>query len=840
MSQPPVRAGRRTASPRSFPFARALALAVLTLGCATAAVDAAAQALNAAIGVYRPSLGRFFVDGDQDLVADLSVGGGQPGDVGLLADLRGDGTRHPALFRNGSWYVDRNRDGNPEFVVAFGAAGDTPLIGDWNNDGIDDLITYRDGVWRVSSGGSGATSFTYGFGGLANDVPVIADINGDGQLDLLIYRRGTWFASTRRDGLADRVFYLGGGAGDIPVAFDYNGDGTADLAIFRDGVWFVSTARNGIANAVVQMGIAGDKPLYFGRGPSSTPRLDAARLLYQGTFGPTDAEIARVQSMGHAAWVDDQLAKPKSTFAAMPWWPTGRPTTSTNPLCTFPNYLVASYSPTTPCNCSDSTGVNRCQRDVYTNYRVQNEFLTKALTADDQLRLRTAWALSQIIVTSNMQDPLAYPMRDYFQLLVDHAFGNFQELLLRVTASPWMGNYLDMVNNNGSPAALAAGRLPNENYARELLQLFSIGLWELKDDGTQLLDALGNPIPTYDQDEIMELARALTGWTYYPLTNLGQTVRWNAPVNYLTNMIPIEGPLNGTGTVNYHDVTGKSLMGYTFPAGGRAEVEINMAVALVAQHPNAAPFMSKQLIQQLVTSNPTPAYVQRVVNVWKNNGSGVRGDLKAVVRAILLDPEARAPRNPVRSKFGKLKEPVLYVTNLMRQLGANSDGVALRTPLANMAQNIFNSPTVFNYYNAEYVVPGTNLTGPTFEIFDATLYFQRVNWAYNVLYSTSCDTGAPWSPVLCGPAADSTVSGAIGTKIDWTTAKAYANDPAALVSYVDNLLLYGTMSPAMRASIVKAVTAVAVSNPSTQQQRLDRARMAVYLTAISPKFQVEF
>ena len=157
-----------------------------------------------------------------------------------------------------------------------------------------------------------------------------------------------------------------------------------------------------------------------------------------------------------------------------------------------------------------------------------------------------------------------------------------------------------------------------------------------------------------------------------------------------------------------------------------------------------------------------------------------------------------------------------------------------------MAQNIFNSPTVFNYYNAEYVVPGTNLTGPTFEIFDATLYFQRVNWAYNLLYSASCDTGAPWSPVLCGPAPDTTVSGSIGTKIDWTTAKAYANDPAALVSYVDNLLLYGTMSPAMRASIVKAVTAVAVSNPSTQQQRLDRARMAVYLTAISPKFQVEF
>jgi uncharacterized protein (DUF1800 family) len=837
MSQPSVQADRRTTAS---PIARAFALAVLALGCATSAVDALAQSLQAAVGVYRPGISRFFVDGNYDLVADLSVAFGQSGDVALLGDIRGDGARHPVVFRNGQWLVDRNRDGTSELTVTFGAAGDKPLIADFDKDGIDDLVLYRNGVWYISSGGTGTATYAYGFGGGATDIPLLADIDGDGMLDLIIYRAGVWFASTRRDGVADRVFAFGGGPNDIPMAFDYNGDGIADLVIFRDGVWYVSTARNGVVNASFQLGIAGDKPLYFGKGVASTPRLDAARLLYQGTFGPTEAEITRVQTLGVAGWVDAQLAAPKSTFTAMPWWPTGRPSTSTNPLCTFPNYLTSSYSPTAPCNCSDATGFNRCQRDVYTNYRVQNEFLTKALTAPDQLRLRTAWALSQIIVTSNMQDPLAYPMRDYFQMLTDNAFGNFQELLLRVTASPWMGNYLDMVNNNGSPAQLAAGRLPNENYARELLQLFSIGLWELRDDGTQLLDAQGKPIPTYDQDEIMELARALTGWTYYPLTNLGQTVRWNAPVNYLVNMIPIEGPLNGTGTVNYHDVTAKALMGYTFPAGGRAETEINMAVALVAQHPNTAPFMSKQLIQQLVTSNPTPAYVQRVSAVWNNNGSGIRGDLKSVVKAILTDPEARAPRNPVRTKFGKLKEPVLYVTSLLRQLGISSDGVALRTPLSNMAQNVFNSPTVFNYYNAEYVVPGTNLAGPAFEIFDATLYFQRVNWAYNLLYSGTCDTGAPWSPVLCGPAPDTTVSGSTGTKIDWTMAKAYADNPTALVSYVDNVLLFGTMPVGMRNSIVKAVTAVTVSTPSTQQQRLDRARMAVYLTAISPKFQVEF
>lgn len=820
--------------------ARATLFLAAAAGTLIATPPVVAQGMQAAIGVYRPSISRFFVDGDYDQVADLSVVFGTPGDQPILGDLRGDGTRHPGTFRDGVWKFDRNRDGIADVTVNFGAAGDIPLVHDLNLDGADDLVYFRNGVWYGSMSGTGSLTWEWGFG-IAGDTPLIGDVNGDGIPDLVIFRNGVWYVSTKKDGVAD-IIYTFGMPGDMPLLMDYNGDGRDDLTIYRNGVWFVSTTPGAgidrLAQVVFQIGIPGDKPLHFGRGTRPNPRQDAARLLYQATFGPTEVEIGRVQSMGAAAWVDDQLNKPVSQFTPMPWWPQGRPNNEANAVCPYPNYLNASYSPAIPCRCINEVGFNRCERDVYTNFRVQTEFFRRAMTGSDQLRLRTAWALSQILVTSNMQDPIAYPMRDYMQMMMDYAFGDFQQLLLRVTASPWMGNYLDMVNNNGSVSALAAGRIPNENYARELLQLFSIGLWELKGDGTLLLDAGGNPIPTYDQDDVMNLARALTGWTYYPRP--GENVRWNSPVNYLVNMIPIEGPRNNTGNTNYHDETQKEVMGFTFPAGGRAEAELPMAVALVAQHPNTGPFIVKQLINQLTTGNPTPAYVQRVVNVFNNNGAGKRGDLKAVVRAILLDPEARASRNPVRSKFGKLKEPVLYVTNLLRQLGGFTDGVYVRGQTTAMGQNVFNSPTVFNYYTNEYVIPGTNLFGPPFEIFDATLYFQRARFAYDLIYSGSCDNSLPLSPVACGPNPDTTVAGATGTKIDWTTAKAYAHDPPALVQYVDQLMFYGGMSPVMRANMVKAVSAVNMSATPTQGQRLDRARMAFYLAAISPKFQAEY
>ena len=808
-----------------------------------AAAPADAQlARTAAVGVFRPATSTFMLDGNFDNVADVAFPFGQAGDVAMLGDVNGSGTRGPVLWRNGTWLFDLDRDGLPDKTVAFGAAGDVPFMADIDGDGKEDLVLYRGGDWLVNTKADGTTQHLYKFGGSRGDRPAIGDVNGDGNADLIVVNRGSWYVSTARSGI-QLSFSHGDGSETALLAFDYNGDGKAELVTYKNGVWSVKSVNAPLGTASFTFGAAPDTPLYFGPGAVPNARLDAARFLHQATFGPTDAEIVRVQQMGYAAYIDDQFAKPHTPLPFMAWWPQSRPQQPRDvvwPFCQYSSYAYGvPYNSATPCNCNAQAGtVNQCQRDVYTNFRIQNEMLTRAVSAPDQLRHRVAWALSQILVTSNLQDPIAYPMRDYQQVLLSMAFGRFEDLLYTITLSPWMGNYLDMVRNDGSTQAQAAGVVPNENYARELLQLFSIGLWELNNDGTVMTDGQGNPIPTYVQDDIVQLSRALTGWAYPPLA--GQSPAFNRGVNYLGIMVPIEGPVNNTGTRNYHDVGAKSVMGFNQPAGTRAEQDVRWAVQLAANHPNTGVYIGKQLIQQLVTSNPSPAYVTRVVNVWNNNGSGVRGDLKAVVRAVLLDPEARAPRNPVMSHFGKLKEPVLVVSNLLRALGGVTDGVALRTPLTQMGQNPFNSPTVFNYYQQDFVIPGSDLSGPPFQIFDATSFFARANFFYSLVYSTSCDTGTVLSPSVCGPNRDITVFGSTGTKIPWQGYKNIAIDPPQLVDLLAIRLLNAPLPPAQRVKIINAVSAVTLSAAPTNTQLLDRVRMAAYLIAVTPQFQVEY
>jgi uncharacterized protein (DUF1800 family) len=650
----------------------------------------------------------------------------------------------------------------------------------------------------------------------------------------VLYRNGLWYVSLGRTGAVSRTYRFGGASDgrDVPLVFDYDGDGKDDLVIFRNGMWYVSTAPvyvNGAgspaqstANAQFAFGMGGDRPLYFGRGATETADQQAARLLQQATFGPTAAEITRVKAMGVVAWVDDQLNKPKTSFSALPWYPASRPTPPTGqtwPFCTYTQYTTTAYNASTPCNCSNQPGTtNQCERDVYSIFQLQKQFFMNALSAPDQLRHRVAWALSQIIVTSALQDPIAYANRDYQQLLLDYAFGNFGDLLTQVTVSPFMGNYLDTVNNRKA----AGSRQPNENYAREIMQLFSIGLWELRDDGTMLLDAFGNPVPTYDQADVTELSRVYTGWVYPPLP--GQTPRLNATVSYHAPMVALE---------TEHDTGAKRVLDLgTLSAGVTAAWDVTNANALLFTHPNVGPFVAKQLIQQLVTSNPSPKYVKDIVAVFNNNGSGVKGDLKATVRAILLHPEARAPRNPAVSSFGKLKEPVLFVTSALRALGVQSDGVDPIGRVRAMLQDVYASPTVFNYYPADYVIPGSGLAGPPFGIFDATTYFSRTNWVYNQL-----TLGATCTGNVCGPAADATVVGAVGTRYDYTVLASLAGDPAALVDRVDDLLLQKSMPKYMRQQIINAVAAY----PSaTATDLLNRARTAVYLTVSSPRFQTEF
>jgi len=805
-----------------------LKIAVGTIALAALVPNAAALGTPAAVGYYDPGKATFYIDTNRDGTAETTVAFGVVGDIGLLADVTGSGTKSPTLFNGGTWAFMNG----PTSPVKWGAPFDVPLVGDVMGTGKDAIVVYRSGTWFVSGNIDGKATAIYSFGGLPGDVPLLADIDGDGKADLIIYRNGMWLVSTKRDGIADIVMMLGGNPGDIPVALDYDGNGKADPAIFNAGNWQVSTAHDDRSEVSFTFGAAGDIPMFAGAGQSGPtqppPNNDAARFLSHASFGATPAEIAKVTAMGMGPYVDAQLAMPATPFPAFAVIPENAPANCTSPL--------------TAGGPADPFGTN-CPRDLYSTFAVQRAFLANALTAPDQLRQRVAWALSQIWVTSATQDNIAYPMRNYQQLLQDGAFGNFRTLMRNLTVDPFMGNYLDMVNN--AKANAANGTSPNENYAREIMQLFSIGLIELNNNGTPLVDGTGATIPTYTQTDITALSGLFTGWTYQstpagtpPVT---PPLKFNNGVNYAGAMVPCEGAPN-CGTTNFHDQTMKLAMGQTFPVGQTADQDLNAVLDFLFFHPNVGPFIGKQLIQHLVMSNPTPQYVNRVASIFNDDGTGTRGNLGAVVKAVLLDPEALAAPDPTDSKAGKLKEPVLMLTSMLRAMGAQSDGeyVLLQTP--NMGQSIFRSDTVFNYYPADYQIPGTSLAGPQFGIFDAPRVFARANTLWNLTLGSTCPTA---TPTICNPngtggAPDASVAGALGTKIDYTALAAAASNVSTLVQQVDNLLLFGTMPPAMNAQIASAVNAIPTSTPITAQQLLDRARTAVYLTVTSPRFQVEF
>jgi uncharacterized protein (DUF1800 family) len=509
-------------------------------------------------------------------------------------------------------------------------------------------------------------------------------------------------------------------------------------------------------------------------------QADATRLLEQTTFGPTDALVAHAQAVGVQGWLKEQFAASASTYPALPYAPTGP--------STF---------------CATNTNPN-CLRDNYSMFLVQNAFFKNALTGPDQLRQRVAFALSQIFVTSGVEVNFAYAMAQYQQILLDNAFGNFQDLLTKVTLSSVMGNYLNMVNNDKAMGTAS----PNENYAREVMQLFSIGLWELNDDGTQLLDAHGEPIPTYSQDTVAGFATLFTGWTYPLLPGTAQ--RNHNPKNFLGNMVAVSAN---------HDFGAKTLLDDAVDAAGKP-IPSDLAFAMqdISQHPNVGPFIGKQLIQKLVTGNPSPQYVARVSAAFNDDGTGVRGNLKAVVTAILTDPEARGDVKTDAS-YGKLREPVLFLTGAARAVGAASDGVYFTQQARALGQDVFDASSVFNYYPPTYVVPGSTVLGPEFAIQNASTTINRYNFANTFAFGTI--------PPL------STLPGATGTQPNWSTLQALAANPASLVGELNSLLMHGTMPPAMQATLLDAIAQVPAADPLT------RAKTAFYLTVTSPQYQVE-
>jgi uncharacterized protein (DUF1800 family) len=521
--------------------------------------------------------------------------------------------------------------------------------------------------------------------------------------------------------------------------------------------------------------------------PGGTPTAAAAgRFLSQATFGANDALIAQVQSQGYDAFLNAQFAAPMSSHLA------------------FVDAAVAALPSPSP---SPSATPNQPTLTM-----TNDAWWTNAISGQDQLRQRVAFALSETLVVALNSAGLAnrpYALPAYYDVLVRDAFSNYRQLLEDITLNPAMGAYLNMLQNDKANAS--GTRLPNENYARELMQLFSIGLYDLNLDGSLTLSSSGFPIATYDQNAILGTAAVLTGWTYAQPGSANPVFFPGAPQDWRDPMINI---------ASHHQTTAKTILnGVTLPANQTAAQDLKTALDTLFNHPNVGPFIARQLIQRLVTSNPSPGYVYRVASVFNDNGQGVRGDLKAVVRATLMDYDARVGFVSVQGA-GHEREPVVRVTNLLRAFNATSPSgkYSVRNAYASLDEEAMHSPTVFNFFGPDYAAPGAiaaaGLKSPEFEITTDTTVISIANYLRTGIY-----TGL-------GPSSDRIT-------LNLTAEQTRASDPAGLVDHLNSVLLAGGMSSNARNILINAVTQIPSNNP------LERVRTAIYLVVNSPEFVVD-
>ena len=529
------------------------------------------------------------------------------------------------------------------------------------------------------------------------------------------------------------------------------------------------------------------------------------RFLTQATFGPTEADIARLTDIGYAAWIDEQFARPASAHR-LHW--------------------------------ESRDAALRAAGSRSGTDQVTEAFWKNALTGEDQLRQRVAFAWSQIFVISMEDGAVGNNPRAaaaWMDLLATEGLGDYRTLLESVSRHPMMGVYLSHLRNQKANAA--TGRVPDENYAREVMQLFSIGLVALEEDGS-VRTAGGQPVETYGPDDVSGLARVFTGWS------------WSCP-SWPDNGCFSRGVVDGAsdpdrtfkpmlGYPQYHSTEEKSFLGVTVPAQSVGDPSASLAAALdrLAAHPNVGPFIGRQLIQRLVTSNPSPAYVRDVSRVWANNGSGQRGDLRAVVKAILMHPEARQ----MSDTSGKLREPVLRLAAFLRAFGHTSDSGAFRVgntdnPATALGQTPLRAPSVFNYWRPGYTAPGTQsaaagLVAPELQVVHETSVAGYVNYMRDAV---SRGVGAT----------NGTIGGVVlnrrDLQADWSAELALAAEPAALVDHVAARLLYTALPAALRDEIVGAVGSIALSGSASaiETARRNRVNTALLLVLASPEFQVQ-
>jgi uncharacterized protein (DUF1800 family) len=527
-------------------------------------------------------------------------------------------------------------------------------------------------------------------------------------------------------------------------------------------------------------GGGGSSPIAVAPTPSPSPTptpapvtaTQASRFLQQATFGATTADIVQVQSLGFDGWITDQVGRART--AHWDWLVTNA-------------YNVAA-------NINNTTGFD-------------NTVWRQIISEPGQLRQRVGMALSEMMVVGidgiNLQWK-QFAAAAWLDVLLDNAFGNFRTLMERITFNAGMASFLTFLNNR--KANTATGSVPDENYARELMQLFTLGVNRLNNDGTLQLSG-GQPVETYTQTDVSQLARVFTGLTVDSTDN-------TTPDRYRRTLVM---------NASLHETGASSFLGATIPAGTEGVAAVRLALDAIFAHSNVPPFVSKQLIQRLVTSNPTPAYVGRVAAVFADNGAGVRGDLRAVVRAILLDSEARADTGVSATTGGKLREPVIRFANWARAFGATSAGGLwpigdTTSSTTRLAQSFGRSASVFNFFRPGYTPPNTalanaSLVAPEFQITNELSVVAYLNYMQTVIQSGT------------GTGND--------VKADYTAMIALANDSAALVDQVNLLLAANQLSAATVAAIRAAVDSISATTTAGQTNRV---YTAILLTMASPEY----
>jgi uncharacterized protein (DUF1800 family) len=597
----------------------------------------------------------------------------------------------------------------------------------------------------------------------------------------------------------------------VPTTFNSGSQLTASLTISEPGTLDLQVLNPSpgpaTSNDLIEE-VAGGAPVLL-----VTPE-DAVRFLDQATFGATDGDVHHLSQIGYQTWLNEQFNIPQTKREPQ----VEQALILNNPTCAASDL-----------KCNTALFLQNNQNEIY----VENAFWQQALAGNDELRQRVQYALSEQFVISGTTPAVENMPRGeaaYYDMLGADAFGNFRQLLQDVTLSPMMGQFLAMLQNDKGDANTD----PDENYAREVMQLFTIGLYQLNDDGTQKLDSAGNPIPTYSNNDVMGLAKVFTGFSWNVPGNTSDTAWSNCCIyvgaGYGEDLLPMQA------YASHHSTEEKNFLGVTIAASGSPDPngDLNLALDTLFNHPNLPAFFSRQLIQHLVTSNPSPAYVGRVSAVFKDNGQGVRGDMKAVISAILLDPEARdTATDAANPQSGKVREALIRYTNWARAFTAQSRTGSYylgstEDPIWGLGQMPMRSATVFNWFAPGYVPPGTSiaqagLVAPEMQMTNVTTVVGYLNYMQSAIGS--------------GAKNGSDLFSSYGAELS------LANTPDQLVARVNLLLMAGQMDSTLQSQILGAVSAIPI--PSGDQNAINaalavRVQTAVYLTIASPAFCAQF